>query len=1594
MLDAGCLACGIEGSDLSKKMKRAAWATIPQFLHVGDITRSYSFSGKNGSPVRFSVVTAWEVLEHLPTPDLPVFFYNIKNNLLPGGIFIASVSTQSDTIDGVELHQTIKSQEWWLETLEREGLTPHPEWLGYFGEDMVRGPQNAAHSFNIICSIDDRAPPAPPIRTGNSVLPIQERISPVRRGAENDAPVYRNIDEAMLIAPFELRLAKAPDADIIAAIRLAMDFGLSTTGFQILLTECNSTLAKHADVRVHSGNAIAQLKPIQGVITRLHYLQGLAEGFQGDYTLALGHLATAKSMGSNPFWTAYHLCNFNALSGRLNAAVVEGRRAFALRKDYPKLEELVRRLELKRDQLWLRRLQAALGSSRLAFAAALIRRVGPQSLRAFGSYLAGLKVESVTGRFLEAAARQPTLVNPPAVELGLLQEAALLFVYPGARLETAGLSEPSREFFLKLARLPSPEEEVVQSFTLGGIVLVVQSVTAKEAAKLWHGHADRRSRTLLWKTTTTTKLEDLKQSFALRPNESIFHYPSRLTDGDEGLVVVAPADWLKRMAVVPVIRMEAMAESIVLAQARYAAEHRWEELRTLAQSIVQHYPEYQAGWKILAEALIHGSPGTPEHRTMEAWAALKRAAALAGEDASIWQLRLQVCALAQSLAPANPMAQAGVALRGEAVPARQDMIRQESRLQLMALAMAGDLSRLDAYLPYDRDWSEGWRILARRSVSQPEDTNRFIRAMAELERLHPHDPEAIALRAQDAERSQAWGEAEAQWTKLVRRRPGNSLYLDRMLAARGQELAGLRKHFHEACLQTSWAKARELNELILTKDGDWAEGYLHRALLLSRCSGALPLIEKAFRDALDRGYDEREILLARAEERFARGLLGGTCQDLVKAQAEVPLTAALQVKWSKLRDRVVQTLDQAGTSLAAQHSWTKLGEILHSVERLIRNSEPYQYWQARFAFETGAAPESYPAPQGTAAAQTRPTARMLALRVRILIQAAQIEEAEKVWSGIDSPDQSEWVKDTKKLLASALFSHLSGRALGEFTDKDYEAALDTIRQALKLQPDWILGALMQRWSRFLHEGDLRLLDDLPIGYTGAFGQLPLSVQTAFSCWRKFLQGNFDAEHFACALTALDQPGRPVLETWLRLFGEWTYRSAITQQLGAVSDSLRVELAQHCRLLDRRLDSSEARWLAFFWDDKGGNAQSWGEPLADWPTSPVALCMVLDEAYSQPSTTPLPQAWNRFLAAIPEQFNRLRPADRETTLWLKRLSTINGSAGWVKVASQLRLLGWPLPKVILLLADQTKAAGDGSAVARADFISAGIEVFPHHPELLAASAEAELERGGNDPAIKRVRRLREIAPDHPLTKPTEARIYSAVLKPVLASAKIAKNEGFYELASKNYEAALALWPDCPEAHFELARILDDLRGPFSATITEYTRALENGWDPFGVHFHRGLFYFEYNHSFEAFSDLVRARRLNPESTVAQAMITLLGNRERENWMAAVDQWVNSGKYQHAIWVLAVLVETEFTSGAAHYYYGCALSWSGRNDATALAQYDLAMAGGAQEFWVRYNRAFTHFSLGNMGAALADMQEAARLDPTHEGATSTLKTWSSP
>ncbi len=145
---AGHDAIGVEGSDYSLIWKRAEWANIPNRLFTADITQPFEFLEQEQA-LKFDLITAWELLEHIDNSDLDGLFENIRNNLSSDGIFVGSVATfeDFDRATGAVWHVTVKPREWWRERIVRAGFEVID--APFSTPDYPRGSGNPrAHDWN------------------------------------------------------------------------------------------------------------------------------------------------------------------------------------------------------------------------------------------------------------------------------------------------------------------------------------------------------------------------------------------------------------------------------------------------------------------------------------------------------------------------------------------------------------------------------------------------------------------------------------------------------------------------------------------------------------------------------------------------------------------------------------------------------------------------------------------------------------------------------------------------------------------------------------------------------------------------------------------------------------------------------------------------------------------------------------------------------------------------------------------------------------------------------------------------------------------------------------------------------------------------------------------------------------------------------------------------------------------------------------------------------------------------------------------------------------------------------------------------------
>jgi len=141
----GNLAVGLEGSDYSVKHQRANWPEYhDKILFTCDVTKPYELY-KDDQKILFNLITAWEVIEHIHPDDLKMFFQYINDNLEENGIFVGSISTNDDVINGYVLHQSVFSEIKWYEKFPEVLENTSLKLYAYPFKEVVRGDYGSFH---------------------------------------------------------------------------------------------------------------------------------------------------------------------------------------------------------------------------------------------------------------------------------------------------------------------------------------------------------------------------------------------------------------------------------------------------------------------------------------------------------------------------------------------------------------------------------------------------------------------------------------------------------------------------------------------------------------------------------------------------------------------------------------------------------------------------------------------------------------------------------------------------------------------------------------------------------------------------------------------------------------------------------------------------------------------------------------------------------------------------------------------------------------------------------------------------------------------------------------------------------------------------------------------------------------------------------------------------------------------------------------------------------------------------------------------------------------------------------------------------------
>ena len=148
LIDDGCLAIGLEGSDYGLVTQTHEWGVIPDNLLTCDLSFPFTLSTQeNGEPFKFDVITAWEFVEHLSEERLPVMIDNMRRHLKMGGFVIGSSTDWESWCRDISYHQTCHKLDWWEDLFKSHGFIHRTDLLQRFDEAQawVR-----RHDFNFV----------------------------------------------------------------------------------------------------------------------------------------------------------------------------------------------------------------------------------------------------------------------------------------------------------------------------------------------------------------------------------------------------------------------------------------------------------------------------------------------------------------------------------------------------------------------------------------------------------------------------------------------------------------------------------------------------------------------------------------------------------------------------------------------------------------------------------------------------------------------------------------------------------------------------------------------------------------------------------------------------------------------------------------------------------------------------------------------------------------------------------------------------------------------------------------------------------------------------------------------------------------------------------------------------------------------------------------------------------------------------------------------------------------------------------------------------------------------------------------------------
>lgn len=209
--------------------------------------------------------------------------------------------------------------------------------------------------------------------------------------------------------------------------------------------------------------------------------------------------------------------------------------------------------------------------------------------------------------------------------------------------------------------------------------------------------------------------------------------------------------------------------------------------------------------------------------------------------------------------------------------------------------------------------------------------------------------------------------------------------------------------------------------------------------------------------------------------------------------------------------------------------------------------------------------------------------------------------------------------------------------------------------------------------------------------------------------------------------------------------------------------------------------------------------------------------------------------------------------------------------------------------------------------------------------------------------------------------------------------------------------IVLAPNNARWNYYYALSLHMLKKDMQKALHYYNVAFDNGFEEYWIRYNRGMLLRELGDLDNARIDLQQAATLNPEDKIAQKMLCeiqqSIDSKHLEQLpqrdIDKVQEMVSNSEYQKATVKIQDSLSKFPNNALLNYFYGFCLHMMQKDLDTALSYYNDALLNGFDEFWVKYNRGSLLYDLGDLQAALDDLERALSLKPDHSGATLVLE-----